>query len=81
MGPWLGGDLVGLGHEGGDFFPAGVGEDEFTGLEAGEPTLVPGEFEVATGVGRGLLAGADEEGFDVAWADGLGLVFGLDEAG
>ena len=81
MGPWLGGDLVGLGQEGGDFFPAGVGEDEFTGLEAGEPTLVPGEFEVATGVGRGLLAGADEEGFDVAWADGLGLVLGLDEAG
>ncbi len=81
MRPWLGGDLVGLGHEGGDFFPTGVGEDEFAGLEAGEPALVPGEFEVATRVGGGLLAGADEEGFDVARADGLGLVFGLDEAG
>jgi hypothetical protein len=78
--PWLGGDLVGLGHEGGDFFPAGVGEDEFAGLEAGEPALVPGEFEVASGVGGGLLAGADEKGFDVARAHGLGLVFGLDEA-
>jgi hypothetical protein len=70
----------GLCHEGGDFLPAGVGEDEFAGLEAGEPALVPGEFEVATRVSRGLLAGADEEGFDVARADGLGLVFGLDEA-
>lgn len=50
-------------------------------LKLGEPALVPGEFEVAAGVGRRFLAGTDEESFDVAGADGFSFLLGLKESG